>query len=140
MRWFFFLPPSHVGAYLVYWAICVVYTAAFTVGSSLPAHRRRIHRGSWAHVVEGWAFVAVVWTALAWSHYYLTVHSWPHLSTPGSPVLLHAAAIAIWVLRPLAVLAPVLMVVTTLIHALAPADGAVDPSAPLVSPPHPRQT
>jgi hypothetical protein len=117
MRWFLLLPPSETGLYIVYCVIAVAYTV-FAIAASIAsgAHRARIHRGTLLHLAEGWAFVAVVWTALAWSHYYLTVHTWPHAATPGSPWVIQLAAVLVWVLRPLAVLAPIVMAVTTLVH------------------------
>jgi hypothetical protein len=127
MRWLFLLPPRATGLYIIYYAVCVAYTA-FAVSASVAsgAHRARIHRGTLLHLAEGWAFVAVVWGALIWSHYYLTVHTWPHVAaTPGIPWLLRAAALAVWVLRPPAVLAPIVMAVTTIVHlARRPSDAS----------------
>jgi hypothetical protein len=120
MRWFLSLPPRATGAYIAYGAICLLYTI-FAIGASIASvpHRQRIRRGSWAHVAEGWAFVAVVWTALLLAHFYLAAHTWPHIAgTPGNPSLLRLAAIALWVLRPVALLAPIIMVVTTVVHLL----------------------
>ena len=117
MRWFLLLPPSATGLYIFYFAVGVAYTV-FAVAASIAsgAHRARIHRGTLLHLAEGWAFVAVVWTALVWSHHYLTVHTWPHAATPGRPWVIQLAGVLVWVLRPPALLAPIVMAVTTLVH------------------------
>jgi hypothetical protein len=141
MRWFLQVPPHALWLYIGYCAIAFGYTA-FAVGAaaSSDSHRARIHRGSVLHLVEGWAFVAVAWAALAWSHYYLVVHTWPHVApTPAAPWVLSVAAIGVWVLRPLAILTPILMVVTTLVHLRQqPAEWSGHPrSAQSVPPPPP---
>jgi hypothetical protein len=121
MHEYFVMPPALSAAYVAYWAICAVY-AAYQIGACAfsAAHRARVHRGSWLHVGEGWALVAVVWAAWLWARIGLSVaeHHWS--GVPPMPTEVRIAAVALYLLHPLALLSPAIMAAVTVTRAWRP--------------------
>ncbi|GEM_PF-3253546 len=115
------MPPAASIAYIAYVAACAVYTA-FVVTASIvsPAYRERVHRGSWLHIAEGWVLVAALWAGYGWAHHAFAVgdRSWEAASPV--PAGLRNASVALWILLPPAILAPIAMAATTLVHAWRP--------------------
>jgi hypothetical protein len=109
--------PANV-VYVVYWVLCAGY-AAFSLAASIlaPQHRQRIHRGSWLHVAEGWALVAVLWAAGAWARYVVLASATSWSGAGPTPPRVSVATVAFWVILPAALTALFVMVVTTVVRA-----------------------
>lgn len=105
--------------YIAYWVICVGYGAFVLAASVLtPHYRHRVHRGSWLHIGEGWALVAVLWAACAWASHEVAVASAVRFRLPPVPSGVRTASFAFWILVPPTITLSFVMVVTTIVRAL----------------------
>ena len=118
MHEFFRMPLGWSAAYIADWAIFTVYVV-YVLGACLVSgpYRARVHRGSWLHVVEGWALVAVGWAAWAWARFALTAGDRDWSGSGPVPGSVRAAAFILYALQPAVLLLPVIMVVTTAVRA-----------------------
>jgi hypothetical protein len=111
------MPLGWSAVYVVEWVVFAVW-AAYVLGASVlsPPYRARVHRGSWLHIAEGWAIVAILWAGRAWMKYALATgdHDW---SGAGPvPQSMRLTAIALFALLPALYLLPVIMAITTGVH------------------------
>jgi len=118
---FFRMPLGWSAAYLADWVLFALYTAYVLAACVLSApYRARVHRGSWLHVVEGWALVGVVWGACAWARFALTAADRDWTGTAPIPGSVRAAAIVLYALQPPVFLLPVIMIATTAVRLWRP--------------------
>jgi hypothetical protein len=118
MHEFFRMPIGWSAAYVADWALFAAY-AAYVLGACLLSgpFRSRVHRGTWLHVVEGWALVAVIWAAWAWAHFALAAGDRDWSGSGPVPGSVRAAAFILYALQPAVLLLPVIMIVTTAVRA-----------------------
>jgi hypothetical protein len=109
--------PANV-VYVVYCVLCAGYGAFVLAASVLaPQYRQRIHRGSWLHVAEGWALVAVLWAACAWARHELIVGDASWSGAAPTPRAVSISSAGFWLLMPPAVTAAFVMAITTVVRA-----------------------
>jgi hypothetical protein len=122
MHEYFQMSTAAAVAYVLYCVVCLGY-AVFVLAACLVSrqYRDRVHRGTWLHIAEGWALVAVLWAACAWGGYALrqSEGSWAGLAP--LPRSVGVPSIALWVLLPPAVATVVVMAITTVVRAWRPA-------------------
>lgn len=117
MHEFFRMPVGWTAAYLADWVLFSAYAAYVLAACVLSApFRARVHRGSWLHVGEGWALVAVVWAACAWARFALTAADRDWTGSAPIPGSVRAAAIVLYTLQPAVFLLPVIMIATTVVR------------------------
>jgi len=104
--------------YVVYWAACAGY-GAFVLAASIvaPQYRQRVHRGSWLHVIEGWALVAVLWAACGWARHEVLMDAAAWSGQPPTPHGVVVATIVFWAVLPPALTALFVMTITTIVRA-----------------------
>jgi hypothetical protein len=112
------MPLGWSAVYIADWAVFAVY-AAYVLGACVLSapFRSRVHRGSWLHVAEGWALVAVIWAAWAWARFALAAGDRDWSGSGPVPRSVQVAAIVLYALQPAVLLLPVIMVVTTAVRA-----------------------
>jgi hypothetical protein len=115
------MPAFASALYIAYCVVCAAY-AAFALAASLfsAGHRQRIHRGTWLHVAEGWALAAVLWAACAWARHTLRTEDGAWSGVPPLPRTMGVATVALLVLLPPALMAVVVMTITTIVRAWPP--------------------
>lgn len=118
MHEFFRMPLGWSAVYIADWAVFAVYTA-YVLGACVLSgpFRARVHRGSWLHVAEGWALVALIWAAWAWARFALAAGDRDWSGSGPVPRSVQVAAIVLYALQPAVLLLPVIMVVTTAVRA-----------------------
>ncbi len=118
MHEFVQMPVGWSAAYVADWLVFAMY-AAYVLGASVLSapYRARVHRGTWLHVAEGWAVVAVVWGACGWAKYVLASGDRDWSGAGPVPHTMRVAAIILFALQPAIYLLPVIMVITTAVRA-----------------------
>lgn len=118
MHEFVQMPVGWSAAYVADWVVFAMY-AAYVLSASVlsAAYRARVHRGTWLHVAEGWAIVAVVWGACGWAKYVLASGDRDWSGAGPVPHTMRVAAIILFALQPAIYLLPVIMVITTAVRA-----------------------
>lgn len=118
MHEFVQMPVGWSAVYVADWVVFAMY-AAYVLSASVlsAAYRARVHRGTWLHVAEGWAIVAVVWGACGWAKYVLASGDRDWSGAGPVPRTMRVAAIILFALQPAIYLLPVIMVITTAVRA-----------------------
>ena len=118
MHEFVQMPVGWSAVYVADWVVFAMY-AAYVLSASVlsAAYRARVHRGTWLHVAEGWAIVAVVWGACGWAKYVLASGDRDWSGAGPVPRTMRVATIILFALQPAIYLLPVIMVITTAVRA-----------------------
>ena len=110
MHEFVQMPVGWSAAYVAEWVVFAMYALYVLAASVLsPPYRARVHRGTWLHVAEGWALVAVVWGACVWARYVVMAGDRDWSGAGPIPRSIHIAAIILFALQPAIYILPVIM-------------------------------
>ncbi len=118
MHEFVQMPAGWSAAYVAEWVVFAMY-AAYVLSASVlsPAYRARVHRGTWLHIAEGWAIVAVLWGACGLARYVVTSGDRDWSGAGPIPRSVRVAAIILFALQPAIYVVPLIMVITTAVRA-----------------------
>jgi len=121
MHEYFQMPAIASFVYMAYWVVCGAYVIFVLSAVFMSrAYRDRIHRGTWLHVMEGWALVAALWVAGVWAHHIAVTADRDWSAATPLPSMLRVAAVAYWILAPAALAALAVMVITTIVRVSPP--------------------